>query len=90
MQIVNQHFAPSLADLIDCARSMMTPDFCDLLSTQLMDIDRPWASPGQFPDLPMVSRLPDNSEQKENKVPVDFFNLTESVQDLIASEADSQ
>lgn len=82
MQIVNQHFAPSLADLIDCARSMMTPDFCDLLSTQLMDIDRPWASPGQFPDLPMVSRLPDSSEQKENKVPVDFFNLTESVKDL--------
>jgi hypothetical protein len=82
MQIVNQHFAPSLTDLIDCARSMMSPDFCDLLTTHLMDIERPWASPGQFPNLPMVSRLPDNSEQKENKAPVDFFNLTESVKDL--------
>ena len=81
MQIVNQHFAPSMTDLIDCARSMMSPDFCDLLTTQLMDIERPWASPGQFPGLPIISRMPDNQEQKENQMPVDLFNLTESGKD---------
>ncbi|TFG42178.1 MAG: hypothetical protein E4H43_03545, partial [Bacteroidia bacterium] len=77
LQLVHQHFAPSMTEMIDCAMSMMPPCFCAALISQLMDIERSWSSPEQYPDLPVISKIHNKPEKGDNNLSVDLFQQYE-------------
>jgi hypothetical protein len=80
-QLISQHYVPGLKELLECARTIMPAEFYDLLAGHLMDIEQPWASPWQFPELPMLSRIPEESKETGKKPTIELYNLTESGKD---------
>ncbi len=81
LSLVRQHHSPSMSDIIECSESMMPDGFNGLLMSQLMNIDRPWASMKQFPELPLLSVMPRDGEGRENKTGIDHFRLTDPRKD---------
>ena len=79
--LFHQNYSPSISELLVCGDSMMTSGFNGILLTRLMDIGRPWASHKQFPELPVLSYVPNNQTEKENLSHTDFFQFTDSWQD---------
>ena len=77
MQLVHQRSAPPMADLLDSSRLLMPTGFSGLLISELMNIGRPWASPEQFPDIPLICQIPNKSEGGDIKIPFDLFELTD-------------
>ena len=75
IQMIQQHNAPTMADILRCAQAMMHAAFSALLTSHLMDIGRSWASPEQFPGLPLVSRMRNESDEGYNQVSIDLFQL---------------
>jgi len=75
MQMIQQHNAPSVADMLRCAQSMMHSAFSALLTSQLMDIGRSWASPEQFPGLPLVAKMRNEPDEGFNQISIDLFQL---------------
>ena len=75
IQMVHQRSAPSMSELLDCARSMMPSAFSGLLISRLMDIGRSWTTPEQFPQLPLISKMPDETAGGDYKISVDLFQL---------------
>ena len=70
-QLTSQHYVPGVTELLGCARSLMPAEFYDILATVLMDIERPWASPKQFPELPMIARKPEGHEETDKKTQIE-------------------
>lgn len=81
-QLISQHYVPRLQELLGCARAIMPGEFYDLLAGNLMDIDRPWASPRQFPELPMISRRTEEAKETAKKTTIELYNLTEPGKDI--------
>ena len=78
LSLVRQHHSPSMSDILDCSETMMPECFNGLLMSQLMNIDRPWASLKQFPDLPLISVMPRDHEDPANIAGIDNFRLTDT------------
>ncbi len=57
-RLIAHQGVPSMATLGAVAASIMSTDFSKILFAQLMDIGRPWATPAQFPGLPLISNAP--------------------------------
>ncbi len=75
LQMVHHRYAPSIAELLECSLSMMPSQFSGLLTSQLMDIGRPWASPDQFPGLPLIIQIPPENEDGDNNMSVNVYKL---------------
>jgi len=54
MRLMLQRNVPPMAVLFEASVSIMPPAFTSELASILMDIRRDWASPEQFPDLPVI------------------------------------
>ena len=80
-QLTSQQFVPRASELLECSRTLMPDGFYDFLVDGLMDIDRPWASPKQFPELPMIGRKPEGSKEKNKITTVELYHLKESGKD---------
>lgn len=76
LSLIRQHHSPSMSDIMECSESMMPDNFNGLLMSQLMNIERPWASMKNFPGLPLLSAMPRDVEAGENKSGLDHFRLT--------------
>jgi len=76
MRLVHQQSTNSMSGLLEAAFSMMSLDFCNILTYHLMDIGRSWASPNDFSELPVISNTP-QSEQKSS-LHEDQFHLIET------------
>jgi hypothetical protein len=82
LQMVHQRFAPSIAELLECSGSMMPSLFSGLLTSQLMDIGRPWASPEQFPELPLIMQIPPENQDGYNNMSVNMYKLIDERKNL--------
>jgi hypothetical protein len=71
--MVHPGSSPSMTEMLACSESMMPQEFTRLLADQLMDIGRPWASIGQFPELPVVYLVPEGSGDRTT--PPELYKL---------------
>jgi hypothetical protein len=78
MRMVHQQSITPMPGLLEVAQSMMPVDFIRILASQLMEIGRSWASPNQFPDLPVISHVPPEQAERKEKIPDDLFRLIET------------
>lgn len=76
MRLVQQRSVTSMPDLVDTALRMMPERFTEILLAQLMETGRPWASPTQFPELPLITQT--NSNQSELESVEELFQLKEN------------
>ena len=74
LSLVHQHHSPTMSDILECSKTIMPDSFTGLLMSQLMNIDRPWASLKEFPGLPLLSAKPQGSEDPTGTA---RFRLTE-------------
>jgi hypothetical protein len=77
MRLVSQLKVLTMAAMLEVANSIMADDFCGLLTSNLMDIGRPWASQDQFPDLPVMSPIPVECINRNYATSDELFQLIE-------------
>jgi hypothetical protein len=65
---LRQRKTPDIATMISSAEVMMNDHFCRLLTSKFMEVTPDWASPKDYPDLPVI-------EPKRNKMK-NSFDLT--------------
>ena len=78
LRMVHQRSSPSVTELLNCGDAMIPSGFNGILLNELMDIGRSWASPKQFPELPIISLFNDEEAEQNNTEHIDLFNLTEN------------
>lgn len=81
LMMVHQNHAPSVSELLMCGESMLPPGFNRVLLSQIMDISRPWASPKQFPELPLLSKSSRTQIGQYNEPHTDLFQLNDNWQE---------
>ncbi|EKD33624.1 MAG: hypothetical protein ACD_75C02640G0003, partial [uncultured bacterium] len=62
--LLSQQFTPDLSTSLNAARSMMPSLFVEALGDSLMEFQ--WASPSDFPDLPVIGPDIDHSKERDN------------------------
>jgi hypothetical protein len=78
MRMFKQQNYTSMFSLLEVAHSMMSEDFIQILSCQLMEIGRSWASPKDFPDLPLISNAPPEQTINRQSFPENKYQLIET------------
>jgi len=78
MRLVQQRSVTSMADLVDTALRIMPEQFTKILLEQLMETGRPWASPAQFPELPLITQANPGKTELESESIGELFQLKEN------------
>ena len=80
MRIFKQQSYITMSTLLEVAHSMMSENFIQILGNQLMEIGRRWASPNDFPELPLISNAPTEQSGKNLCFPENKYQLIEKQQ----------
>jgi hypothetical protein len=78
MRMLKQQKHTSMSTLLEVAHSMMSEDFIQILSFQLMEIGRSWATLKDFPDLPLISNTHPEKSGRSQCFPENHYQLIET------------